>query len=131
MAKNSAKTGYISRGQRPNVSRKISNLIRRERRLNRPLEDILKRYFYKKGIIDKPRGQKEKELRERYLEEERISLQAFKLIDQYREVGLPKSVAVHAVMTNYTDQVHTVWGPKLQKFLNLDKASRNNLNKVK
>lgn len=116
MAKGKSVNSYISKGQRPNISRKICNDIRRRRRADPLIEDILKRYFHRKEIIDKPRGKKQHELRDRYIEEERLSLQAFKLTDQYREVGLSKAEAMQAVKTNYTERLHAKWSPIIQRF---------------
>ena len=74
-------TSYTSKGQRPNVSRKLCNAIRRDRRANPPVEDVLKQRKHRQGIIGKPRGKKEQELRDRYIEEERVSVKAWKLME--------------------------------------------------
>ena len=116
------KTSYVSKGQRPNVSRKITNMMKQERKANPRIEDILKSYNHRQGIIGKPRGKKEQELRDRYIEEERVSHQAQKLMEHYRDVGLPKSTAIQAVMTNFTEQLHVKWGPILRKFRDSEKA---------
>ena len=118
------KTSYISKGQRRSVSRKLCNAIRRDRRAHPPVEDILKRMEARQEIIAKPRGSKQKELREKYIEEERIELQAFKVLEQYHDVGLPRGAAIQAVKTNYIEQLHAKWGPILRKFR--DSAKNNN-----
>lgn len=124
MVQSKSNISYISKGQRPNVARKTVNLIRQERRANPPIEDMFKRRNHRQGIIDKPRGKKEQELRDRYLDEDRVSLQAFKLMDQYRDVHLLKSTAIQAVMTNFTEQLHAKWGPRLKNFRDSKKSGR-------
>ncbi len=116
MAKGGAKTGYTSKGQRRNVARKVRNAMKVARRLNPPMEDVIKRMDFRNEVINKPRGPKQRELQDRYVEEDRIEHQAGKLMEQYREVGLPRSAAVQAVKTNYIEQLHGKWGPRLKAF---------------
>lgn len=120
----SSKTGYTSKGQRRNVARKVRNAIRRERRADPPLSDVFQRMDFRNEVINKPRGSKQRELQDRYVEEDRVEQQAGKLLEQYREVGLPKSAAVQAVKTNYIEQLHGKWGPRLKDFRESEKRNR-------
>lgn len=120
------KSAYVSKGQRPNISRKILNAMKSDRRTNPSVEDVMKRYKYRQEIINKPRNSKQKGLRERYLEEDRVDLQAHKLMDQYRDVGLSKAGAVHAVKTNFIEQLHSKWSPRLKAFRDANKGKSKN-----
>lgn len=123
MANSSGKT-YVSKGLYRNVSRKIVNLMRSERRKNPPIEDLIKKREARQLIISKPRTAKQKELRERYLEEERIEHQSYLLIDQYKDVGLSRGEAIHAVKTHFVDQLHAKWGPRLKALREAEKKKK-------
>ena len=115
MAKGGNKVGgYVSKGQRPNVARKIRNDMAADRRANPRIQDVQKSQAHRKEIIRSPRSAHDKQLAERYLEEDRVEYQAWKLLDQYRDVGLQKSTAIQAVKTNYTEQLHSKWSPILK-----------------
>ena len=124
MAKKGTKIGYTSKGQRRNVARKTVNMMRRERRANPRMEDVLKRMAYREAIINRPRGDKEKELSKRYDAEDKILLQAEELMDHYRDVGLPRSAAIQAAKTNFSEQLHAKWGPRLRKFRDAEKTGQ-------
>lgn len=114
-------TSYISKGQRPNVSKKTRNLGKAERRANRPVEDVLKRLATREEIINKPRGQKQKELQERYIQQDVIEVQAFKLFSHYKDVGFTWAAAVQSAKTNYSERVHDKWGPRLKALRDSEK----------
>lgn len=105
---------YISKGQRPNVSRKVHNMMRRHRRANPTLEDVLKRMEYREGVITSPKGKKEHELRDRYLDENYTNQAAEKLFIQYKEVNITWAACVQAAKTNFAEQLHSKWGPRLK-----------------
>lgn len=112
--KSGTSINYVSKGQRRNVSRQSRLDLAADHRANPSLKDMLKRLAYREEIIRHPRSAHDKVLADRYLEEDRVELQAWKLIDQYREVGLTKASAVHAVKTNYVEHLHSKWSPILK-----------------
>ena len=119
MAKKSS--GYISKGQRQNVARSTIILCRAWRKENPRIEDIIKSQSHRNEIIAKPRTAKHKELRERYIREDDIEFDAFKLMDQYRDVNLTRGETIQAIKTNYVDKLHHKWGIKLREFRNREK----------
>ena len=115
MAKKGGKSsGYISNGERPNVSRKIVLSMAADRRLNRSPFDTERSRSVRAEIIRQPRSAHDKVLADRYVEQDRVEFQAWKLIDQYREVGLERATAIQAVKTNYVEHLHTKWSPILK-----------------
>ena len=88
--------------------------MRADRRANPAIEDVLKRMAHKDGVIDKPRGAKGKALRERYLNEEYVEANAAKIYEQYQVIGITWAACVQAVKTNFVEQLHMKWGPKLK-----------------
>ena len=99
-----------------NVSRKIYNMMRRHRRANPELVDILKRMKYRDGIIFSPKGKKEHELRDRYLDEDYTKQASEKLFIQYKEIGITWAACVQAIKTNFAEQLHSKWGPRLKAY---------------
>jgi len=97
-----------------NVSRKIHNMLRRERRADPALEDVLKRMEYRDMIISSPKGKKQHELRDRYLDENYVNQSAEKLFEQYKEIGITWAACVQAIKTNFAEQLHSKWGPRLK-----------------
>ena len=114
--KKSKSTGYISRGQRPNVARATVLAMEKDRRKNPAIADVLRRKAYRDRILKTPKGAHEKTLSDRYAEEDRVDNQAYKLLDQSGVVGLQKSTAVQAVKTNYIENLHSKWSPILKKY---------------
>lgn len=102
--KGSGKT-YVSKGQRPNVSRKIRNMVRRSRREDRPLEDILKSDANRQRVLEKPSGDRERKLRDRYREEDRVAKAAAMLFKQFENQGMSWAAAVQAVKTDKIPEV--------------------------
>ncbi len=112
--KKSSANGYTSKGQRRNVSRKTINAMAADRRANPRIQDTLKSMAARREIIRSPRSAHQKVLADRYSEEDRVEFQAWKLIDQYRDVGLERATAFQAVKTNYVEHLHTKWSPILK-----------------
>lgn len=107
MAKGKKSSGknYVSKGQRPNVSRKIRNMVKRARREDRPVEDILKSDANRQRILEKPAGEKERSLRDRYREEDRVAKAAALLFKQFENQGMSWAAAVQAVKTDKVPEV--------------------------
>lgn len=121
-----SRTSYTSKGQRRNVAKKTLNVMNSDRRTHPSVKDMMIRWNHRQEIINKPRSTKQKELRERYLEEDRVDLQAHKLMDQYRDVNLSKATAVQAAKTNFIEQLHSKWSPKLKAFREASKGKFKN-----
>jgi hypothetical protein len=114
MAKKSSGTNYVSKGDRPNLARKTRNMLRRDRRENPAVEDVMRSYAVKQEIIAKPRGDKQRELRERYIAEEDTHYQALKLFEQYKEAGIKWAACIQAIKTNFVEHLHNKWSPRLK-----------------
>lgn len=114
MAKNSS--GYISKGERRNVSRRTILDIRADHRANPDWKDVMKSQAVKAEVIRNPKGSHQKELAKRYIMEERIEAQAGKLLDQYDKVGMKRGAAIQAVKTNFVEQLHMKWGSILKEY---------------
>jgi len=121
--KSSGKT-YVSKGQRPNVSRSTRNAARRARRENRPIEDILKANAHRQRVIDKPLGESEKKLRLKYLEEERVAKAAAPLMNQFGHYGMAWGAAVMAVKTNKVSEVSNMWAKRRQTIQEAQKLAK-------
>ena len=105
-----------------NVSRRTYNMMRRERRVNPALVDVLKRMEHRRGIISSPKGKKENELRDRYLDEDYVKQAAEKLFVQYKEINITWAACVQAIKTNFAEQLHSKWGPRLKAYREEQKA---------
>ena len=99
----------------PNVSRKVRNAMRRERRLNRSVEDVHRSKEHRDLIISKPRNQHQKELAERYKRERFVYNEALKLWNQYRDHNIPWSQCVQAIKTDWVENLHAKWSQKANK----------------
>lgn len=99
-----------------NLSRRTYNILRRERRANPALIDFLKRMEHRQGVISSPKGKKGHELRDRYLDEDYTKQAAEKLFMQYKEIGITWAACVQAIKTNFAEQLHSKWGPRLKVY---------------
>lgn len=106
------------------VSRITTNMLRRERRVNPALVDVLKRMEYREGVIYSPKGKKEHELRDRYLDEDYTNRAASKLFDDYKVIGITWAACVQAIKTNFAEQLHSKWGPRLKAHKEAEKAKK-------
>ncbi|KKN24771.1 hypothetical protein LCGC14_0891560 [marine sediment metagenome] len=111
-----------------NVSRRTYNMMRREHRANPALADVLKRMEHRQGIIFSPKGKKEHELRERYLDENYVKQAAEKLFVQYKEINITWAACVQAIKTNFAEQLHSKWGPRLKAHREEQKAKKGTVN---
>lgn len=106
------------------ISRRTYNMMRRERRANPELADVLKRMEHRQGIISSPKGKKEHELRDRYLDEDYAKQAAEKLFLQYKEIDITWAACVQAIKTNFAEQLHSKWGPRLKAYREEQKAKK-------
>lgn len=120
MAKSS---GYESKGERRNVARRTILDMRADRRANPDWKDVMKSEAVKAEVIRSPRGSQQKELADRYIMEQRIEAQAWKLLDQYGKVGMKRAAAIQAVKTNFVEQLHMKWSPLLKEYNEKNKST--------
>ena len=90
----------VSKGERPNVNKKIRNMVRKHRLENRPLEDILRSTNFKKAVMQSAKTAEEKRLREKFLEDERVEKACSDLLGKFGESGLTRAGAIFAIKTN-------------------------------
>jgi len=109
MPKRKKSDHYTSKGQRPNVNKKIRNMVRKHRLENRPIEDVLKSMKFKQIIIKSAKTPKEKAMREKFLEEKRIESACDSLLQKYGEAGLTRAEVIHAVKTDYISTLENKW----------------------
>lgn len=111
MAKKGGKSkGYLSKGQRPNVSKKTRKLVRKERN---EITDLLQSRAKRDQVVLNPQNKKEKELRTKYLIEDEVLFKAGQLLFKYSKCGLTKAAAVMAVKTDRVNNLTQKWSKKL------------------
>ena len=99
----------VSKGERPNVNKKIRNMVRKHRLENRPLEDILRSTNFKKAVMQSAKTAEEKRLREKFLEDERVEKECSDLLGKFGESGLTRAGAIFAIKTNQVTSLEDKW----------------------
>jgi len=121
---------YVSKGQRPNVSRKLVNAARQDRRANPTIAMILSRMAHRNEVA-KRQDRVSKEAFQRILDKEAIYHQANSLFDKYKtayfmvrdENGEDRrsyctwSACVQAAKTDYVAPFQAKWAPRLSSQL--------------
>ena len=106
------KTGYVSKGQRRNISRWLRNARRKENRKNPSLESYMQGFEHRKRIISSPQNAHEKNLRNRYLEQMTIETKCTELLGQFGEAGLTRAEIIQAIKTDYIPTLVDKWRGK-------------------
>lgn len=128
-------TAYVSKGERPNVSRKLVNVMRRERRANPTLKMILARMTHRNELA-KRQDKSSKEAFQRILDRESIHYQASDLYEKYktaytivktrngdsRRSYCTWSACVQAVVTDWVPSFNNKWSPRLGQANDEDKS---------
>lgn len=98
-----------------NVSRKLCNAARRDRRAGPNLEAKRQSELAKRGVIERKGGGEEtKKLRERYEKELLTDATASRLYEQYRDAGATWGACVQAAKTDWVSSFHVKWAPMLK-----------------
>ena len=87
------------------------------------IESMRQRAAHRSLIITNPKGAKQRELRDRYLEEDSVTMQTWKIMQQYKDARITKAEVVHAIKTNYVSQLHNKWAPRLKVLRDASKES--------
>ena len=103
---------YVSKGQRPNVSKSIRKLVKRNSLPS--VEDTLKSYWKRYQVINNPQNKKEKELGKKYVKEQEVSVEAQRLVNRFGRCGLTWAEAVRAIKTDFKDNLLKKWAPILR-----------------
>lgn len=127
----SRKTGYTSKGERPNVSKKTLKDMKRFRVQNRPLADILASFNHRRRVIAKPQSDKERKLKERYIEEDNVFYVSGSLLQRFSCAGLTKAEAVQAIKTDMVPSLVNKWKPRLSAWVNAQKEYTKHLDSLK
>jgi hypothetical protein len=106
------RTGYVSKGQRRNISRWSRNTQRKEHRENPNLESYMQAVEHRKRVISSPQNTHEKDLRNRYLEQATIKTKCIELLVQFGEAGLTRAEAIQAIKTDYISTLVDKWRGK-------------------
>tara|TARA_Y100000034_G_scaffold34222_1_gene41933 strand:- start:10497 stop:10862 length:366 start_codon:yes stop_codon:yes gene_type:complete len=116
MAKKKKSSGkkYVSKGQRPNVTRATKNAMKRER-VTSP-ESLLQSLTIRNRIKFKPQNKQEKELSEKYFKEDDIAIKARQLFYKYQGCGVTWAACVQAVKTDYVELFQKKWNGKLAAY---------------
>lgn len=114
MAKNKNST-YVSKGQRPNVSRKTQKAVRTERKASNDVRAVLQRDA-RRSLIKSSYSKEDKILAERYKEEDKIHIEASRLYNKYSKAGLTWSAAVQAVKTDFVESLNKKWVKRLRSW---------------
>ena len=99
-----SKSTYTSRGERPNVNRKIRNAVKAFRALNNPVEKILARLPMEKEVITKVnKGQRLTDAEKVFYERIKQKHQADNLHHRWKKVAT-YAACMQAVKTNWVSK---------------------------
>ena len=104
--------GYVSKGQRRNISRWVRNARRKENRENPILGAYMQAFEHRKRVISSPQDAYEKDLRNRYLEQNTVETKCVELLGQFGEAGLTRAEAIQAIKTDYIPSLINKWKAK-------------------
>lgn len=104
---------YVSKNERPNVSRRVRNAIRRENRQNPSIRSILDSYNHRSTAIERPHDPKYKGMKEKYEFEDAVDVKASALMNKFGKYGMTWSAAVMAVKTDRIGEVEAKWAQKV------------------
>ena len=116
--------GYVSKGQRRNISRWVRNARRKENRENPSLEACIQTFEYRKRVISSPQNVQEKKLRLRYLEQQTIETKCTELLKQFGEIGLTRAEAIQAIKTDYISTLVDKWRGKKSVWISQKKKEK-------
>ena len=114
--------GYISKGQRPNVSRWVRNAMRRDHKANPSPESIMQASEHRSRVNNSPQNAKEQGLKEKYLRDRGVEMRCADLLKQFESVGLTRAGAIHAIKTDRVSELTEKWRGR--------KAAKTNKEKV-
>lgn len=114
--KKKSRVHYTSKGQRPNVSKSIIKDVKRHRLMT--VNSLLQRLAHRERIISKPQNKIEANLKEKYIKEDEVLMEAGKLYNKYKVCGVKWSACVQAVKTNWIKEFNGKWYPKYKSFMN-------------
>ena len=122
--KSSKKGNYVSKGQRPNVNKKLLNTMNREKSfdVNAVMTSINKRA----QVIAKPQNDTEAKLAKRYMAENIVDIEVFRLLNTYDCCGLTKAGATQAVKTKRVEDLVKKWRPILVKWKKAQEKEEKN-----
>lgn len=100
---------YKSKGERPSLSRKVKNSMRRDFTANPSLKSIFQRSEHRSFIISRPKDPKVSELRKKYLDQDSVKSRAGDLFEKYKEYGVTWSACVQAVKTDWISNFEEKW----------------------
>ena len=101
--------GYVSKGQRRNVSRWSRNASRAENRANPSPKSIAQRTAMRRTIISSPHGKEELRLKEKFLTEDSVERQCNELLKTFGSTGLTRAGAIQAIKTDHVSQLTEKW----------------------
>ena len=104
------KSAYISKGQRPNVSRKILNSMRRERRENPSVKSMFQKSDHRRLILSRSKDKSIAELHRKYVEEDRVIASANNIFLKYKSAGIKWAACIQAAKTDYLGQLEMKYG---------------------
>lgn len=125
--KQSKSKGYISKGQRPNVSKQTTKALRRDRKDNPAVEDVLKSYSHRKRVIYKPQNDAERKLAKKYATEDAVFAKSNELLLRYSKSGLTKAETVMAVKTDRVSELINKWKPRMSAWVKEQKAKQKKM----
>lgn len=101
---------YTSKGERPNVSRKLCNAMRREKRENFDVAAWVQSKNAKDLVMARRGGgQETRDLQKRYNDEKMIQNLAADLFDKYGKNGATWAGCIQAVKTDWVPSFHNKW----------------------
>lgn len=123
---------YVSKGERPTVTRKLRNALRADRKRHPEVDAVIKSQNVKSFIVYKNNPQN---LATKFAKEDQILRDAIALHEQYGEVmenffkernglkyvpGGAWAGCVQAVKTDYVPTFHLVWGNRAKDYKSKD-----------
>jgi hypothetical protein len=118
------KSAYISKGERPNISRKVVLGMRRDSR--NPIDDMFslaRSDAHKRKVMDRPQNAEQRALAAKYKQEFQDRERVQTLMNQYGHVGLTEGAVIHAIRTNWEDKL-------INKFMAKAKANDDKIRQI-
>ncbi len=116
-------SGFVSKGERRNVSRWARNAMRRDHKANPSPESLTQAREHRSRVISSPQNAKERELKEKYLRERGVEMRCADLLKQFENVGLTRAGAIHAIKTDRVSELTEKWRGRKAAKTNKEKAN--------
>lgn len=122
---------YVSKGERPNITASTIKLVRNYRKLNKPIEEVLKSMAHIDRVIEKPFNKKEAELKKRYVEKRTIEAKCYEIMKRFSRAGLTRAATIMAIKTDQVSMLINKWKPRMTAFVTQERINQKKLENLK